>query len=150
MCGTTRRMRYGMACKPGDLVLIPFPYSLPPTPTSSSPLSPTPPDRHEDFIGLAITSVEHKQAAIQIGTANLIHGTLPKPCWIRFDKVFTHSESSIVKTFGAVSPPFLPLAISHTRYAISSSYGGRDFLEENRYPSRPIDLRNPSLSSFLS
>jgi mRNA interferase MazF len=64
----------------------------------------TSPDRHEDFIGLAVTSVEHKQAAVQIGPANLIHGTLPKPCWIRFDKVFTLSESSIVKTFGAVSP----------------------------------------------
>jgi mRNA interferase MazF len=39
-----------------------------------------------------------------IGAADLAEGTLPKPCWIRFDKVFTLSESSIVKTFGTLSP----------------------------------------------
>jgi mRNA interferase MazF len=64
----------------------------------------TPPDRHADFIGLAITSVEQQHAALQIGPTHLAQGALPKPCWIRFDKVFTLSESSIVKTFGAVSP----------------------------------------------
>ena len=64
----------------------------------------TPPDRHADFIGLAITSVEQQKTALQIGPTHLVQGALPKPCWIRFDKVFTLSESSIVKTFGAVSP----------------------------------------------
>ena len=64
----------------------------------------TPPDRHADFIGLAITSVEQENAALQIGSTHLAQGALPKPCWIRFDKVFTLSESSIVKTFGALSP----------------------------------------------
>ncbi len=93
-----------MACKPGELVLIPFPYSDLQSSKKRPVMVLTAPDRHEDFIGLAVTSVEHKQAALQIGPANLIHGTLPKPCWIRFDKVFTLSESSVVKTFGAVSP----------------------------------------------
>ena len=64
----------------------------------------TPPDRHADFIGLAITSVEQQNAALEIGPTHLVQGALPKPCWIRFDKVFTLSDSSIVKTFGAVSP----------------------------------------------
>ena len=93
-----------MACKPGDLVLIPFPFSDLQSTKRRPVMVLTPPDRHADFIGLAITSVEQQTAAIPIGPANLVRGALPKPCWIRFDKVFTLSESSIVKTFGTVSP----------------------------------------------
>lgn len=93
-----------MACKPGDLVLIPFPFSDLQSTKKRPVLVLTLPDRHADFIGLAITSVEQQTAALQIGSANLAQGVLPKPCWIRFDKVFTLSESSIVKTFGAVTP----------------------------------------------
>jgi mRNA interferase MazF len=93
-----------MACKPGDLVLIPFPFSDLQSTKKRPVLVLTPPDRHADFIGLAITSVEQHNAALQISPANLAQGVLPKPCWIRFDKVFTLSESSIVKAFGAVTP----------------------------------------------
>lgn len=96
-----------MGCKPGDLVLIPFPFSDLQSAKKRPVMVLTPPDRHDDFIGLAITSVEQTQAALHIGAANLIDGTLPKSCWIRFDKVFTLSENSIVKTFGAVSPQTL-------------------------------------------
>ena len=35
---------------------------------------------------------------------HLIQGTLPRPSWIRLDKIFTLSESSIIKTFGTLSP----------------------------------------------
>ena len=93
-----------MACKPGDLVLIPFPFSDLQSVKKRPVMVLTPPDRHADFIGLAITSIEHQSHALQVGPANLVQGALPKPCWIRFDKVFTLSESSIVKTFGTVSP----------------------------------------------
>jgi mRNA interferase MazF len=93
-----------MACKPGDLVLIPFPYSDLQSAKKRPVIVVTTPDRHADFIGLAITSVEQRNAALQIGPTHLVQGALPKPCWIRFDKVFTLSESSIVKTFGTVSP----------------------------------------------
>lgn len=93
-----------MACKPGDLVLIPFPFSDLQSAKKRPVMVLTPPDRHADFIGLAITSVEQQSQALHVGQANLVRGALPKPCWIRFDKVFTLSEISIVKTFGAVSP----------------------------------------------
>ena len=93
-----------MACKSGDLVLIPFPFSELQTAKKRPVLVLTAPDRHGDFIGLAITSVEQESAALQIEPTHLVQGTLPKSCWIRFDKVFTLSESSIVKTFGAASP----------------------------------------------
>jgi mRNA interferase MazF len=93
-----------MGCKPGDLVLIPFPFSDLQSAKRRPVMVLTPPDRHDDFIGLAITSVEQKHATLQIGASNLSQGALPKPCWVRFDKVFTLSENNIVKTFGIVTP----------------------------------------------
>ena len=93
-----------MACKPGDLVLIPFPFSDLQSAKKRPVMVLTPPDRHADFIGLAVTSVAQPNHAMPIGATDLVEGTLPKACWIRFDKVFTLSESSIVKTFGALSP----------------------------------------------
>ena len=42
-----------MACKPGDLVLIPFPYSDLQSTKKRPVMVLTSPDRHEDFIGLA-------------------------------------------------------------------------------------------------
>lgn len=93
-----------MACKPGDLVLIPFSFSDLQSAKKRPVMVLTPPDRHADFIGLAVTSVAQPNHAMPIGATDLVEGALPKACWIRFDKVFTLSESSIVKTFGALSP----------------------------------------------
>ncbi|CUS39597.1 conserved hypothetical protein [Candidatus Nitrospira nitrosa] len=93
-----------MACKPGDLVLIPFPYSDLQSAKKRPVMVLTPSDRHADFIGLAITPVAQPNHAMPIVATDLVEGALPKACWIRFDKVFTLSESSIVKTFGALSP----------------------------------------------
>ena len=93
-----------MACKPGDQVLIPFPFSDRQSAKKRPVMVLTPPDRYADFIGLAVTSVAQPRDAMPVGTTDLVEGTLPTACWIRFDKVFTLSESSIVKTFGAVSP----------------------------------------------
>ena len=96
-----------MACKPGDLVLIPFPFSDLQSTKKRPVMVLTSPDRHADFIGLAVTSVAQPHHAMLVGTTDLLEGTLPEACWIRFDKIFTLSESSIVKTFGAVSPQCL-------------------------------------------
>ncbi len=96
-----------MACKPGDLVLIPFPFSDLQSAKKRPIMVLTPPDRHADFIGLAVTSVAQTNHALPVSAADLVEGALPKACWIRCDKVFTLSESSIVKTFGVISPQAL-------------------------------------------
>ena len=60
----------------------------------------TSPDRHSDFICLAVTSVKTGEHAIRIVDAFLEQGALPKINWIRLDKIFTLSETSIIKSFG--------------------------------------------------
>ena len=52
-----------MICKPGDLVGIPFPYSDLTTKKRRPVLVLTAPDRHGDFMGLAVTSVETEASA---------------------------------------------------------------------------------------
>ena len=88
--------------KPGDIVLIPFPHSD----LSSSKRRPvlvvTKPDRHGDFVCLAITSVSQSEAAIFIQPVDLQEGSLPKPSWIRTEKVFTLSQDIVVRKFGSL------------------------------------------------
>ena len=92
-----------MHCKPGDLVFIPFPYSDIKTTKKRPVLVLTAPDRHGDFIGLAVTSVQMDEHAVRIESPDLLQGSLPKTSWIRVDKIFTLAQDSIVKPFGALT-----------------------------------------------
>jgi mRNA interferase MazF len=91
-----------MTCSAYDLVLIPFPYAD----LSSSKKRPvlvlTAPDHHGDFIALAVTTVSQLGPAIPLTSEDIVVGTLPKPSWIRVDKVFTLSEQNIVKHIGKI------------------------------------------------
>lgn len=51
-----------MTCRPGDLVLIPFPYSDLNAAKKRPVLVLTAPDRHGDFIALAVTSAQETAA----------------------------------------------------------------------------------------
>ncbi len=91
-----------MTCSAYDLVLIPFPYAD----LSSSKKRPvlvlTSPDHHGDFIALAVTTVPQVEPAISLTSLDIVVGTLPKPSWIRVDKVFTLSDQNIVKHIGKI------------------------------------------------
>jgi len=91
-----------MTCKPGELVSIPFPYSDLTTKRRRPVLVLTNPDRRVDFMGLAVTSVLTEELAVAIDEKSMATGYLPKPSWIRYDKVFTLSDSIIVKTYGSL------------------------------------------------
>ena len=60
-----------MACNSGDLVLIPFPFSDLQSAKKRPVMALTPPDRHTDFIGVAVTSVAQQSHAMQVGTARV-------------------------------------------------------------------------------
>ena len=93
-----------MTCSVYDLVLIPFPYAD----LSSSKRRPVlvlaAPDRHGDFIALAVTTVPQLEPAIPLNSVDIVDGILPKPSWIRVDKVFTLSDQNIVKHIGKIKP----------------------------------------------
>jgi mRNA interferase MazF len=89
-----------MTCKPGDLVGIPFPYSDLITRKRRPVLVLTNPDRNGDFIGLAVTSVLTEEFAIPIDQEKLATGRMPRPSWVRCDKIFTLSETIIAGTYG--------------------------------------------------
>ena len=93
-----------MTCSAYDLVLIPFPYAD----LSSSKKRPvlvlTAPDRHGDFIALAVTTVPQLEPAIPLTSVDIVVGTLPKLSWVRVDKVFTLSDQNIVKHIGKIKP----------------------------------------------
>jgi mRNA interferase MazF len=91
-----------MTCKPGELVGIPFPFSDLATRKRRPVLVLTHPDRHGDFMGLAVTSVSTQEFAVGIDDKSLTEGHLPRPSWVRCDKIFTLSETNIVRTYGSL------------------------------------------------
>jgi mRNA interferase MazF len=100
-----------MSGEPGELVAIPFPYSDLHTSKRRPVVIITPPDRHGDFFGLAVTSVPTPEYAVPITSDDLSRGELPKASWVRYDKVFTLSESTIVKQYGKLNPEVLEKAL---------------------------------------
>lgn len=96
-----------MTFKRGEIVGIPFPYSDLTTRKRRPVLILTPEDARGDFIALAITSVRTAERAVRIEQANLSSGQLPKISWVRCDKIFTLSVSSIIKRYGTLKEEVL-------------------------------------------
>lgn len=101
-----------MTHRPGDLVGIPFPYSDMTTTKRRPVLVVTTPDRHGDFMGLAVTSVVTEASAIAIDAGDMALGKLPKNSWVRYDKLFTLSSEIITKTYGSLRPESLQSVIT--------------------------------------
>jgi mRNA interferase MazF len=81
---------------PGDVVVIPYPFTNQ-TRTKLRPvLVITAPDGQGDFIGLAITSKGYHANAIALTQPDMQTGKLPRPSWVRTDKVFTLNDSLMV------------------------------------------------------
>jgi mRNA interferase MazF len=93
-----------MSCKPGRLVGIPFPYTDLSTKKRRPVLVVTHPDRNGDFMGLAVTSVPTSESAIAIDEESMATGRLPKPSWIRYDKIFTLTGSMVISWYGDLNP----------------------------------------------
>ncbi len=92
----------GTTIEPGLLVGVPFPYSDLSTQKRRPVLVLTSPDRHGDFIGLAVTSVATQTRSVTIEEDSMQTGTLPRQSWIRCDKVFTIESRKVLRTYGRV------------------------------------------------
>jgi mRNA interferase MazF len=92
----------GMSCNPGDIVGIPFPYSDLKSKKKRPVLVLTYPDRHGDFICVAVTSVHTVECAVSIDKDSMSNGILPRQSWVRCDKLFTLSQSAVVRHFGSL------------------------------------------------
>lgn len=94
----------GTMFEPSDIVLLPFPF----TDLSSSKRRPvlvfSLPDRRGDFLAVQLTSQPGHDGALEIGTADLGLGTLPKATWLRPEKVFTLNTSLVVQRAGQLTP----------------------------------------------
>ena len=95
-------MTSGMTCKPGDIVGLPFPFSDLASRKKRPVLVLTQADYRGDFMGLAITSVLTEDNAVSIESLDMRDGFLPKKNWIRYDKIFTLSTSTVVRRYGSV------------------------------------------------
>ena len=102
-----------MTCKPGNLVGIPFPYSDESSQKRRPVLVVTSPDSHGDFMGLAVTSLPTEHSAIRIDENAMNRGRLPKPSWIRVDKIFTLSEAMIVRDYGSLDTAVFQEVVKH-------------------------------------
>ncbi len=95
-----------MIYEPGDLVLIPFPFSGLAVEKKRPVLILTFPDRYDDFIGLAVTSVPMSEAALPLNPASIWQGSLPKPSWVRLNKMYTLDTWAVMRHPGRVTPDF--------------------------------------------
>lgn len=100
-----------MTLEVGSVVLIPFPFSDIKSQKRRPVLMLTAPDGFGDFIGLAITSKGYHANAVTQVQDDMEDGVLPKPSWIRTDKVFTLSHGFIVSTVGQVSGKIMEQAV---------------------------------------
>lgn len=92
----------GTMCKPGWIVVVPYPFSDSVQQKKRPVLVLTEPDDFGDFVGLAVTSKGHHAASVELNQQDMRTGSLPKPSWVRTDKVFTLNRSLAVKSIGEV------------------------------------------------
>ncbi len=63
-------------------------------------------------MGLQITSVLTEEMAVAIDRKSMATGQLPRTSWIRCDKIFSLSDSIIVKTYGSLDEGVLQEAMA--------------------------------------
>ncbi|MBK5938869.1 hypothetical protein CCR96_06325 [Halochromatium roseum] len=102
-----QRMRFGMTCRRGDLVLVPFPFTDLSTEKRHPVLCLTDADGFGDFLAAAVTAKGHHVHGCSLDVSVIASGRLPSASWVRVDRLITLSQSLVSKTFGRVTPEFL-------------------------------------------
>ncbi len=95
----------------GDLLLVPFPFSDLSAAKRRPVLALTGPDSYGDFIALPVTSRPQAEHGLPLAAADLVHGKLPAPSWVRTDRIVTLNASLVVKTVGRVADRVVAAAV---------------------------------------
>ena len=95
----------------GDLLLVPFPFSDLSATKRRPVLALTGPDSYGDFIALPVTSRPQAEHGVALVAADLVHGKLPAPSWVRTDRVVTLNASLVIKTVGRVADRVVDSAV---------------------------------------
>ena len=82
--------------RPGDVVLIPFPYTDLTTSKYRPVLILQPVDIFGGFPAVAVTSQAGHQDAVMLTQTNFREGALPKPSHVRTTKLYTLNERIVV------------------------------------------------------
>lgn len=93
-----------MTLKRCDVVQIPFPYSDLSRQKRRPVLLLTDEDGWGDFLAVAITSQPGHADAIALDNADFFKGQLPKPCWVRSQRLFSLNRQSVMTTLGSLRP----------------------------------------------
>jgi mRNA interferase MazF len=93
----------GMTIKPFELFTINFPFSDLSGAKQRPVLALSLPDSNGDFVCLAVTSKSGHPDSIRIIQADLISGFLPKPSFVRPDKIYTLHVSLLKHTVGVLT-----------------------------------------------
>ena len=91
----------------GDIVLLPFPFTDLSAAKKRPVLLLSDEDSLGDFLAMAVTSQPGHLTAIALTPPDLRAGTLPKPSWVRTDKLFTLNRKLIAAHFGQVTNDLL-------------------------------------------
>ena len=89
--------------EPGELVLVPYPFSDLASTKRRPVLALTAPDPLGDFVGCPITSRERRTQARLLLPEDIVEGTLPLTSWVCTDRVLTLHMGLVVRRFGRVS-----------------------------------------------
>ena len=94
----------------GDIVLLPFPFTDLSATKKRPVLLLSDEDSLGDFLASAVTSQPGHSPSIVLTQPDMRTGTLPKPSWIRTDKLFTLNRQLIAAQFGQVTDDLLQRA----------------------------------------
>lgn len=93
-----------MTYQPGDVVLLPFPFSDKTVSKRRPVLLLTEPDTVFDVICLAITSsAVDSRDRVTIRNSDFRDGELPKESWVRLSKIYTINRRYITDRFGTLT-----------------------------------------------
>ncbi len=94
----------------GEIVLIPYPFTDLSSKKQRPVLTLSAPDQQGDFIALPITSRGYHKNSISLENY-LQEGKLPKPSWVRTDRIVTLNQISVIKRFAVCTEVLLEKSV---------------------------------------